>query len=187
MSRFTKPSSFEIIARMKQLTAIETDAALARYLGITRAALLQWRTRDIMPMSYCIEVAERTDASLDYVYFGIERETRQFGETINRLLLELALQRRLPGIDYRLAAQVAGDCAALVRFASTTAERSRVSVRAAALLIWLERQGGAAEDVAVEAEAVDEAVRHGLLQRVTTGTGELLVITPAGTEMAKGA
>jgi hypothetical protein len=186
MPKFTKPSSFDIIARIKQLTATETDAALARYLGITPPALVQWRVKNIMPMTYCIQVAEQTGTSLDYIYLGIEKEARQLGATIDHLLLELALQRRLPEIGAQLATLVAADYATMFKSASTKAQRSRLSVDAMALLIWLDQKGGEAEDVAVDPESVNEAIRHGLLQRVTAGTdGELLVLTPAGSDIAR--
>lgn len=189
MPKFTKPSSFDIIARMKHLTGTGTDAALARYLGITPPALVQWRVKNIMPMTYCIQVAEQTGASLDYIYLGIEREVRQFGATIDHLLLELALQRRVPEMGAQLANLIAGDYAGLFRSASTEAQRSHLSVEAMGLLMWLAEKGGEAEDVAVDEDTINEAIRHGLLQRVTIGTGgsELLVLTPAGSDLAKSA
>lgn len=185
--KFAKPLSYDIIARMKQLTDIKTDAALARYLGITPPALVQWRAKNIMPMTYCIQVAEQTGANLDYIYLGIEHEARQPGAIVNPFLLQLALQRRLPDVESKLATQAAGDYAAMYKTASTKAERSRVSVEVMGLLIWLEQKGGEALDVSVDAETVNEAIRSGLLQRVTVGIGgdELLVLTPAGTDLAR--
>ncbi len=189
MPKFTKPSSFDIIARMKRLTATETDAALARYLGITPPALVQWRVKNIMPMTYCIQVAEQTGASLDYIYLGIEQQAARLGATIDHLLLELALLRRLPDSDgdiTQVAKGIAGDYATMFKDASGKARRSDLSVEAVSLIMWLAQKGGEAEDVSVETEVVNEAIRHGLLQRVTIGTdGELLVLTPAGADLAK--
>jgi hypothetical protein len=189
MPKFTKPSSLDIIGRMKQLTATDTDAALARYLGITPPALVQWRVKNIMPMTYCIQVAEQTGASLDYIYLGIEKEAAQLGAALDRLLLELALQRRLPdtaGGVGQLATRIAGDYATMFKDASAKARRSDLSVEAVSLIMWLADRGGEAEDVSVEPGIIDEGIRHGLLQRVTVGTGdgELLVLTPAGTDLA---
>lgn len=191
MPKFTKPSSLDIIARMKQLTATDTDAALARYLGITPPALVQWRSKNIMPMNYCIEIAERTGASLDYIYLGVEPTPGStLRASIDKLLLEVVLQRRLSEMGVgvaQLATRVAADYSAAIDTASVKASRSRVSVEAAGLLVWLAERGGEAEDVAVERSVVDEAVRSGLLERVTIGTGdaELLVLTDAGTKFAR--
>lgn len=192
MPKFTKPSSFDIIARMKQLTATDTDAALARYLGITPPALVQWRNKNIMPMNYCIEVAERTGASLDYVYLGVSQGSEGQGAGVDRLLLEVVLQRRLSELGSgvaQLARRVASDYLAAADAASAKASRSHVSVEAAGLLVWLAEKGGEAEDVAVDPEIVNEAIRGGLLERVTIGTGdaELLVLTGAGTKFARDA
>lgn len=191
MPKFQKPSSFDIITRMKTLTASETDAALARYLGITPPALVQWRSRNLMPMSYCIEVAERTGASLDYIYLGVAPETAPPLASANRLLLEVVLKRGLTELGAglaQLAGRLAQDYAAMLQRVATEALRARLSVAAAGLVVWLAEKGGEAEDVAAEAEAetVNEAIRQGMLQRVTTGTGgsELLVLTPAGRDFA---
>lgn len=192
MPKFTKPSSFDIIARMKQLTATDTDAALARYLGITPPALVQWRTKNIMPMNYCIEIAERTGASLDYIYLGVEQapDGTAAAAGIDKLLLEVVLQRRMSemtGSIAQLAKRVAADYVAAIDAASAKASRSHVSVEAAGLLVWLAEKGGEAEDVAVEPGVVNEAIRGGLLERVTIGTGdaELLVLTDAGAKFAR--
>ena len=189
MPKFTKPSSFDIITRLKRLTASDTDAALARYLGITPPALVQWRVKNIMPMTYCIQVAEATGASLDYIYLGIERSAGQLGASIDHLLLEVALQRRLPenAATAPLAQRISGDYANLHAAAAAKASRGKLSVEATTLLIWLAERGGEAEDVAVDPEIVNEALRHGLLQRVTIGTSgaELLVLTPAGLDLAQ--
>ena len=189
MSKFIKPSSFDIIARMKELTASPSDAALARYLGVTQPALVQWRTKNIMPMAYCFEVAEKTGASLDYIYRGISGAPAAPG--VDQLLLELVLQRRLPELGAglaQLAHRLASDYAKVVQSVSTRARRAHLSTEAAGLLLWLADKGGEAEDVGVDAAIVNEAIRGGLLQRVTAGTGgaELLVLTPAGTEFAAG-
>lgn len=190
MPKFTKPSSFDIITRMKQLTAADTDAALARYLGVTPSALVQWRSKNIMPMIYCLEIAERTGASLDYIYLGVEQTPAVAGATVDRLLLEVVLQRRLADMDpgvAQLTRRVASDYAAAIGAASAKANRSHLSVEAAGLLVWLAEKGGEAEDVAVEPSVVNEAIRGGLLERVTilTGDAELLVLTDAGRKFAR--
>jgi hypothetical protein len=190
MPKFEKPSSFDIIARMKALTATDTDAALARYLGITPPALVQWRTKNIMPMTYCIEIAERTGASLDYIYLGIGKGIATAGAAIDPLLLEVVLQRRLPDLGAglaQLATRVAGDYAGALQNAAVQAQRANLSVEAAGLLVWLAEKGGEAEDVAVDAGIVNEAVRNGMLERVTIGTdgAELLVLTKAGADFGK--
>ena len=191
MSKFTKPSSFDIIARMKELTASPSDAALARYLGVTQPALVQWRTKNILPMAYCIEVAEKTGASLDYIYRGISGAPATNAPGVDQLLLELVLQRRLPELGAglaQLARRLANDYARVVQSVATRARRAHLSTEAAGLLLWLADKGGEAEDLAVDAAIVNEAIRGGLLQRVTAGTGgaELLVLTPAGAEFAAG-
>jgi len=189
MPKFIKPSSFDIIARMKELTASETDAALARYLGVTQPALVQWRTKNIMPMTYCIEVAEKTGASLDYIYRGTPEPQETSRPGVDRLLLELVLQRRLTELGgglAQLARRLASDYTSVLQSLSSRADRARLSVGAATLLLWLADKGGHAEDVTVDAGIVNEAIRAGLLERVTTGTGgaELLVLTRAGREFA---
>ncbi len=189
MTKSTRPSSPDIIERMKQLTAAPTDAALARYLGITPPALVQWRTKNIMPMSYCIEVAERTGASLDYIYLGVPQEGASVA-SVDQRLLEMVLKRRLAGMGeglVGLARRVASDYAGVFESAAMKARRSRLSLATASLLVWLADRGGEAEDVAVDPAIVNEAIRSGLLERVTAGTGgaELLVLTPAGQDFAR--
>jgi hypothetical protein len=204
---------------MKLLTGSATDAALARYLGLTQPALVRWRNNETVPMSYCIEIAERTGTSLDYVYMGRATTARdhELGPLLDHQILERVLRRAFTSglISVRkgdspavAASEIASDYTKAHEFAQRIKRSGDVSQDAIArsavgsldleeaeavsadagapgLLAWLASQGGSASNTSYEKAVVDQVVRAGFVERVTTGTDgdELLVLTPAGQKM----
>lgn len=59
-----------VLARLKLLTATESDAELSRALSISPQTLSSWKVRDSVPYSLCIDVARRYACSLDWLLLG---------------------------------------------------------------------------------------------------------------------
>ncbi|MBF8781326.1 helix-turn-helix domain-containing protein [Pseudomonas fulva] len=59
-----------VLARLKQVTASDTDAALSRALGISPQTLSSWKVRNSIPYSLCVDLAERSGISLDWLLLG---------------------------------------------------------------------------------------------------------------------
>lgn len=59
-----------VLARLKLLTATESDAELSRALAISPQTLSSWKVRDRVPYSLCIDVARQYACSLDWLLLG---------------------------------------------------------------------------------------------------------------------
>jgi len=59
-----------VLARLKLLTATESDAELSRALSISPQTLSSWKVRDSVPYSLCIDVARQYACSLDWLLLG---------------------------------------------------------------------------------------------------------------------
>ncbi|WGV21079.1 MULTISPECIES: helix-turn-helix domain-containing protein [unclassified Pseudomonas] len=59
-----------VLARLKLLTATESDAELSRALAISPQTLSSWKVRDSVPYSLCIDVARQYACSLDWLLLG---------------------------------------------------------------------------------------------------------------------
>lgn len=59
-----------VLARMKQITGTKTDAALSSALKISPQTLSSWKGRDSTPYSICIDLAQATGVSLDWLLLG---------------------------------------------------------------------------------------------------------------------
>lgn len=70
-----------VLARLKLLTATESDADLSRALSISPQTLSSWKVRDSVPYSLCIDIAKRYACSLDWLLLGEpERQSTGQGE-----------------------------------------------------------------------------------------------------------
>jgi len=59
-----------VLARLKLLTATESDAELSRALSISPQTLSSWKVRDSIPYSLCIDIAKQYACSLDWLLLG---------------------------------------------------------------------------------------------------------------------
>lgn len=59
-----------VLARLKLLTATESDAELSRALAISPQTLSSWKVRDSVPYALCIDVARQYACSLDWLLLG---------------------------------------------------------------------------------------------------------------------
>ena len=61
----------DIIARLRQATGAADDADLARRLRLSsRAVVSNWKRRDTVPLSECLQVARDQGVSLDWLLLG---------------------------------------------------------------------------------------------------------------------
>ncbi|AYG45822.1 transcriptional regulator [Pseudomonas sp. Leaf58] len=65
-----------VLARLKLLTATESDAELARALSISPQTLSSWKVRDSIPYSLCVDVARQYACSLDWLLLGSSQQHR---------------------------------------------------------------------------------------------------------------
>jgi len=59
-----------ILRRMKHITATKTDAELSAALNVSPQTLSSWKARNSIPYSFCIDLAERHGAALDWLFLG---------------------------------------------------------------------------------------------------------------------
>ncbi len=65
-----------IIRRAKVLLNLDTDADLAKYIGVTPKALSSWRNKKTtMPLWYFTEIAKQQKVSYSFILDGIDKET----------------------------------------------------------------------------------------------------------------
>lgn len=63
-----------IIGRAKQLQGFEQDQGLAEWLDVSRTTLASWKRRDSIPAKYLFRMIEGTEASIDWLVEGKDRE-----------------------------------------------------------------------------------------------------------------
>ena len=59
-----------VLDRLQKVFNVTTDTALASKMGLKRATLGAWRTRNSMPYAECISVAKSRNVSLDWLLTG---------------------------------------------------------------------------------------------------------------------
>lgn len=59
-----------VILRLMSLLHVTTDTALAKVLGVSKQTISAWRTRESIPFNICIDIAQKTGASLDFIILG---------------------------------------------------------------------------------------------------------------------
>ena len=60
------------VQRAKQALNVNTDAALARSLGVAASVVAAYNRRHSVPLEQCIKIAEQTGVSLDWLILGKE-------------------------------------------------------------------------------------------------------------------
>ena len=83
----------EIVERVKTLTGVTTDKAVADQLKITRQDLAHHKRRDSVPYKKIVEFCGTSQHSADYLFFGIKPEATN--ERIKELELKLEKERYL--------------------------------------------------------------------------------------------
>ena len=66
----SKISAGEVIDRILTALNFNNDSELCRVLKINRATLGNWRIRDSVPYSLCVNIAETKNISLDWLLTG---------------------------------------------------------------------------------------------------------------------
>jgi transcriptional regulator with XRE-family HTH domain len=85
-------SAAAVLDRLQLAAGVASDSALSRVLGVNRATLGNWRNRDSVPYSICVEYAVEQGLSLDWLLTGqaplqrneakgLEERQRQLDET----------------------------------------------------------------------------------------------------------
>ena len=59
-----------VIVRLKQILNEKSDQKLGDYLGIPKSTISNWRHRDSVPYSICVQVAQEKNVSLDWLLTG---------------------------------------------------------------------------------------------------------------------
>ncbi|MGB4498913.1 MAG: helix-turn-helix transcriptional regulator [Methylococcaceae bacterium] len=59
-----------VIIRLKQILNEKSDQKLGDYLGIPKSTISNWRQRDSVPYSICVQVAQEKNVSLDWLLTG---------------------------------------------------------------------------------------------------------------------
>ena len=63
-------NSSVVLDRLQEALGVSTDTELASELGVKRATLGAWRSRNSTPYAECINIAERKNISLDWLLTG---------------------------------------------------------------------------------------------------------------------
>ncbi|MFJ4110323.1 helix-turn-helix domain-containing protein [Pseudomonas sp. NPDC089758] len=69
-----------VLTRLKQITQSESDAQLARALGVSPQTLSSWKVRDSIPYSLCVDIARQHACSLDWLLMGERGRTLHTAE-----------------------------------------------------------------------------------------------------------
>ncbi len=66
-----KKSAADVLERLKQLLKASSDSELCRVIGINRQTLANWKGRDSVPYSLCVQMSEENNVSLDWLLTGV--------------------------------------------------------------------------------------------------------------------
>ncbi len=66
----SKKSANEVIDRLQIALCLNSDSQLCRMLNVSRSTLGTWRQRNSVPYSFCINIAEEKNISLDWLLTG---------------------------------------------------------------------------------------------------------------------
>ena len=67
-----KKSAVAVIARLKQVLQVKSDTELCQLTDTNKQTLSNWKTRNSVPYTLCVEVAEQKNVSLDWLLAGKE-------------------------------------------------------------------------------------------------------------------
>ena len=65
-----KKSATDVLDRLQSVLGAKSDSEICRMLDISRATIGSWRSRDSVPYSLCVNIAEDKDISLDWLLMG---------------------------------------------------------------------------------------------------------------------
>lgn len=68
--KMNKFSADSVLDRLQQAAGVKSDSALSRMLGINRATLGNWRSRDSVPYSICVDFSVKNRISLNWLLAG---------------------------------------------------------------------------------------------------------------------
>lgn len=92
-----KKSANAVLDRLKNALQLDSDSEPCRHLDLNRAALGNWRSRDSVPYTLCVNVAEENKIDLNWLLTGemLKRNTldESFSEEDVRILRMI---KRLP-------------------------------------------------------------------------------------------
>ncbi|MGZ8945662.1 MAG: helix-turn-helix domain-containing protein [Methylococcaceae bacterium] len=63
-------SADSVLDRLQKAMSVNSDSALAKALGVNRATLGNWRARNSVPYSICVDIAVKKHISLDWLLIG---------------------------------------------------------------------------------------------------------------------
>jgi transcriptional regulator with XRE-family HTH domain len=65
-----KKSADAVLARIRLALGVDNDSELCRQTGVNRQTLSNWKSRNSVPYSLCVELAEEHLISLDWLLTG---------------------------------------------------------------------------------------------------------------------
>ncbi len=65
-----KQSASQVIERIKTAVGVSTDSELCRLTNTNRQALSNWKTRDSVPYTLCVKIANDLNVSIDWLLTG---------------------------------------------------------------------------------------------------------------------
>lgn len=65
-----KKTAGEVLNRLHQVLGVKNDSQLSEAIDINRATVGNWRSRDSVPYSLCVEIAEQRGVRLDWLLTG---------------------------------------------------------------------------------------------------------------------
>jgi transcriptional regulator with XRE-family HTH domain len=78
-----KKSADAVLARIRLALGVDNDSELCRQTGVNRQTLSNWKSRNSVPYSLCVELAEEHSISLDWLLTG--EGVMHKGEYINEV------------------------------------------------------------------------------------------------------
>ncbi|MEQ5834207.1 LexA family transcriptional regulator [Marinobacter sp. NFXS9] len=64
-------NSEQIIHRMREAIGVKNDGLVGEYLGASKQAVYNWKSRGSIPIEYCVKFCVKTGRSLDWLIFGL--------------------------------------------------------------------------------------------------------------------
>ncbi len=77
LHKMNKKSAANVLDRLQQALNVESDSELSKAIGVNRATLGNWRNRNSVPYSICINICESENLSIDWLLTGEGETSRQ--------------------------------------------------------------------------------------------------------------